>query len=754
MNDILKYTSKDYNSILADLKDSIPSLTDLWTNTNDGDPGIVLVKLMSALGDMLSFNLDKQALEFYSSTVTQRKNAAKLFNLIGYRMKWYRSATNRITVTNTTTKSPLGQLVVAYDNWYNIPTSQPLEKEAAWIAYTNIRDNVFKPVYPYNSYPQYYIDANTLKPDAELYAITNTEYQVWRADNAIKIYPYLTYDNRNLALFTNSYDNIPYTILPQSIRTADPNNNSTILPYYVILPDDSTNIDIVQGSLHSIQFSSRQLQNNRFYFTESAIDETNMWLAYTTSDTPTPLSYNFIDKVENLLTTDDGDIHFEFNVDEYDRPYIELSSYWKSKRDSSGSVIIADSAIFTIFFLRTAGSLGNITSNYITNIEGIASRNYTITHPTNVTPYYDEVTGDLIAIPGKHPELPHEAYVNSLNWVTTFNTLVTLFDFERFCKRQEGFTNAFAVDKQRAIDLNNLTDATCGSYKAYQLRAFADLSSEGGSATTIEELRALYNNHKKVTYEDGVLNPDAENDYKPYQLQLHLIYGSFALKQRPTDTQPIATMQVVKKSSATSKSSYWLYQMIDWGEDIDNDNGPQDPENIGSPIYYLKRAYTDLRVANVLPAYSPVRVFPWRCCGTIHLKAPVTSLVAESIIQTVIDHLTQAFSPKNLEFGQPINYMDVINVVTNAHESIRYFDAGLGNRKLIDIDDSIDFTYFNPTSMMYYIQRQNTGTINLTNSSSSQFICWGNNVEYQDNANTVPNPYYQLLSIAPEYIVD
>ena len=84
-NEYLNYTSKDYNSIYADLLKAIPSLTDTWTNTEDGDPGIVLVKLMSILGDMLSYNMDKQALEYYSSTVTQRKNAARLYNLIGYK---------------------------------------------------------------------------------------------------------------------------------------------------------------------------------------------------------------------------------------------------------------------------------------------------------------------------------------------------------------------------------------------------------------------------------------------------------------------------------------------------------------------------------------------------------------------------------------------------------------------------------------------------------------------------------------------
>ena len=101
-NDILKYTSRDYNSIKEDLINAIPALSDSWTSREESDPGIVLIKLMSALGDMLSYNFDKQALEYYSSTVTQRKNASKLFSLIGYKMHWYRTAETTLTLTYET----------------------------------------------------------------------------------------------------------------------------------------------------------------------------------------------------------------------------------------------------------------------------------------------------------------------------------------------------------------------------------------------------------------------------------------------------------------------------------------------------------------------------------------------------------------------------------------------------------------------------------------------------------------------------
>ena len=51
---------------------------------------------MAALGDKLNYNIDKQVLEMFPGTVAQRKNARQLYDLIGYKMKWYRSAVKHI----------------------------------------------------------------------------------------------------------------------------------------------------------------------------------------------------------------------------------------------------------------------------------------------------------------------------------------------------------------------------------------------------------------------------------------------------------------------------------------------------------------------------------------------------------------------------------------------------------------------------------------------------------------------------------
>ena len=50
--DLVSYTSKTYQTILNDLLEKIPLLTDKWVNYGEDDPGIVLLKLIAATADM------------------------------------------------------------------------------------------------------------------------------------------------------------------------------------------------------------------------------------------------------------------------------------------------------------------------------------------------------------------------------------------------------------------------------------------------------------------------------------------------------------------------------------------------------------------------------------------------------------------------------------------------------------------------------------------------------------------------------
>lgn len=103
---IVKYTSRDYDSILQDFWSVVPTLTELWRPESDADPGVVLAKFLASAADMLGINVDILANEIYGPSVQQRKNAEKIFALIGYDLGWYTAARTEVTFTNSS-ESPV-----------------------------------------------------------------------------------------------------------------------------------------------------------------------------------------------------------------------------------------------------------------------------------------------------------------------------------------------------------------------------------------------------------------------------------------------------------------------------------------------------------------------------------------------------------------------------------------------------------------------------------------------------------------------
>ena len=108
----VNYTSRDYPSLMEHFWSLVPALTELWKPTDasevrwtpeaSSDPGVVLGVYLASVADMLGVNTDMAATELYAPTVSQRKAAEKLFNLIGYHLGWYTAAKTEVTFTNNT----------------------------------------------------------------------------------------------------------------------------------------------------------------------------------------------------------------------------------------------------------------------------------------------------------------------------------------------------------------------------------------------------------------------------------------------------------------------------------------------------------------------------------------------------------------------------------------------------------------------------------------------------------------------------
>lgn len=95
------YTNKDFSQLYPELLDLVKKLTNKWDpeTTNESDPGLVLLKLLAFIADKNNYNIDKNILEQFMPSVTQEENMRKLCDMMGYNVKYYRSATTEISFT-------------------------------------------------------------------------------------------------------------------------------------------------------------------------------------------------------------------------------------------------------------------------------------------------------------------------------------------------------------------------------------------------------------------------------------------------------------------------------------------------------------------------------------------------------------------------------------------------------------------------------------------------------------------------------
>lgn len=97
----LSYTNKDFGQIYPELLDLAKKISYKWdpTTSDESDPGVVLLKLAALMADKNNYNIDKNILELFPLSVTQETNARQIFDQCGYCMKYYQSATTKVSLT-------------------------------------------------------------------------------------------------------------------------------------------------------------------------------------------------------------------------------------------------------------------------------------------------------------------------------------------------------------------------------------------------------------------------------------------------------------------------------------------------------------------------------------------------------------------------------------------------------------------------------------------------------------------------------
>src|SRR3954464_127469 len=84
---VIDYMARDYESLLAAMRDLIPRQLPEWRNfANEADFGNVLLELFAHIGDILSFYQDRGANESFLGTARPRHSVIEHLRLIGYEL--------------------------------------------------------------------------------------------------------------------------------------------------------------------------------------------------------------------------------------------------------------------------------------------------------------------------------------------------------------------------------------------------------------------------------------------------------------------------------------------------------------------------------------------------------------------------------------------------------------------------------------------------------------------------------------------
>lgn len=577
---IVNYTSRDYQSLLQDFIDAVPKLTELWKPEAEADPGMVIGKYIASVAEVLGINVDLLANEIFAPSVSQRKNAEKIFSLIGYELGWYVAARTEITFTN------VSSVPVTIDFGFNGSNFATVN------AYTDIT-------------------------------------------NASRVITY------NILPLTNTYGATD-TRSRRDIVGGDVDVFADTDEVQLAAGESVTRVGI-EGEIRSYTVSVQQVKDNNYIIKlpSQHIDTTAIWIkAKTSLNADSFLTTQWI-QCSNPAEFITPEPRFAVTYDSYSNAQVQISNYLNQLEDYSSNYL-------TVYWIDCSGVIGcvgeNVLSNFLpakqTGTENVAD-SLTISNLSNTVelPHTNVVTG-------ASPETAKEAYFNSRNYINTWDSLVTLPDYQRFLSREPGVDCAYVMDCQKALDIN--------------LAIYND-----------ENLTDSQKSKKYITKYDF---PEGDTNFDWTNI-LQLGFD-------PTDPQKYVFAANFKTYTAMCYAIHNDFKNSSWGQgQTSNAQINKKPLFIQykPPAQFINniiRDYRPLQAMSVEIQFGYLRIFKFYVTGQIYTKKPVTQDVGNNLIAKVKEALALYFAPANRQIGVLPTYQEIVETCVGADSRIRWFDMG------------------------------------------------------------------------------
>lgn len=432
-------------------------------------------------------------------------------------------------------------------------------------------------------------------------------------------------------------------------------------------PGDSVTRVAIEGELRQISVAVADVKANNYVIQlpSQHIDTTAVWVLGKDSVSGDTLSTQWR-QCSSPAEFTQPEPRYSVTYDSYSNAQVRISNYLNQLANY-------DSAYLVIYWIDCSGVIGCVGEDVLENFLPAKSQAVTaeqdglaISNLSNTVELPHTYT-----VTGRSPETAKEAYYNSRNYINTFDSLVTLPDYNRFLRREAGVDTGIVIDCQKALE--------------YNMSVYKD--------------KNLTDDQKKKKYITSYDFPEGDPIYN-WENVLNLGFD-------PTDPHKFVFAANFKTYTAMCFAIHNNFQASRYGR------GQTSAAQIKKgtlfnrykpPLQFtdnVERDYKPLQAMSVSLAWGWTRIFNFYCVGTITPKKPVSSDVANALIDKVKEALAFYFDPANREYGVIPTMMEVVEVVESADSRIRHFDPGSAKTSCI-VWDNCDIEYFNLISFAKY----------------------------------------------------
>lgn len=508
---------------------------------------------------------------------------------------------------------------------------------------------------------------------------------------------------------------IPYFIIPKSEVITD-SDKVTLFPKGSVngqnLRTDVVTRTAVQGTMKSVIVNPRMLVTDTkgvntltYRLPAQNVDGSLIWVQELSS-TLDPISFTNDEKPWLRDTKNDfidsTQRRYQVTVDDYNNLVIVFNKFIND--------VIQYNRLIRVFYIETYGAAGEVSENVIalsTVDRGVADV-LGVTHPSNTLDM-----ADSSALTGKTSLTASEAAEEAKNYVNTNDSIITLKNFTAWIRRQPGIDTGIAVDCQKALEINwayKFDEDMDEELKPKKYLYPGPNVDEGYDFIGWKESDP-YDPLKGTMFTIGGNDYEFPHKFKTYSLLYFCIFNNFQ------DTWNTGYKDEEGKMYTIGAGAEWDGSTSEWSSEMVDKAHPYRRYRPSETIRaMITKKYLETYNLSADVSFGWLRVFEWSVNGIIWTNEPVTQSEADNLVDIVIKALRIRFHAANMEIGVLPRQMDIVDCVQNADSRIRYFDAGLLNKPMINwgpvrdgegsITDSTvtyDISYFNAISFARFI---------------------------------------------------